>query len=286
MKNLIIILTLTILFSIFTYNTTSAEIVTDGLVSYWTFDKNDMINRTLKDVWGENNATIHGNPKSVHGKVGEAFKFDGVNDYIDLTTLEDFGEQLGKSTFEAWIKTTNSKDWMTLVNTNGDKCPYWGIHLNGDTELNGLVEIREGMVYFTTSLRRVDGRGCGGATRGSSMNIFDGEWHHLVYTLNYVIKPTGGSGGRIVYLDGVKRSTGTHGFGGNRAFFPFTAPVHLGARKTNGVTSSFFEGYIDEVRLYNHFLTADQVQQNYESRDPFNVEPKGKLATLWGKLKR
>ena len=287
MKNLIIILTLTILFPIFTYNTASAEIVTDGLVSYWTFDKGDMINRTLKDVWGENNATIHGNPKSVQGKVGEAFKFDGVNDYIDLTTLEDFGEQLGKSTFEAWIKTTNKKNWMTLVNTNGHKCPNWSIHINGDRRRhNDLIEIEKGMVYFSTSLRSIDGRSCGGATRGTSMSIFDGEWHHIVYTLHYVIKPTGGSGGRIVYHDGVKGATATHSFGGNRAFFPFTAPVHLGARKTNGVSSSFFEGYIDEVRIYNRPLTEDQVKQNYASREPFNVEPKGKLATLWGKLKR
>ena len=273
MKNALFILTFTLLFSILTYNQISAEIVTDGLVSYWTFDKNDMINKTLKDVWGENNAAIHGSPKIVTGKVGEAFKFDGINDYIDLTTLGDFGKQLGTSTFEAWIKTTNTKDWMTLINNNGHKCPSWGIHINGDMNLNKL-DMNEGVVYFLTSLRSVDGRSCGSATRGSSYPIFDGEWHHLVYTLNYIIHQGGGSGGRNVYLDGVKGSKSTHSFGGNRNFFPFTTSVYLGARKTNGIANSFFEGYIDEVR------------ENYTSRDPFNVELQGKLATLWADLKR
>lgn len=286
MKNLLCILTLTILCSVFTYHPTTAEVVTDGLVGYWTFDKNDMINRTLKDVWGKNNATIHGKPKTVVGKVGEALRFDGVNDYIDLTTLGDFGEQLGTSTFEAWIKTTNKKDWMTLINNNGHKCPNWGIHINGDMGLRG-VDMNEGVVYFTTSIGSVDGRSCGGATRGSSYPIFDGEWHHIVYTLDYIIRQgAGGSGDRYVYLDGVKGSKSTHSFGGNRAFFPFTAPVILGARKTDGTAHSFFEGDIDEVRLYNRPLTEDQVLQNYNSRDPYNVDPKEKLTILWGKLKQ
>jgi len=286
MKNQICIITLTIFFSILTFNTTSADIVTEGLVSYWTFDKNDMINKTLKDVWGENNATIHGNPKSVAGKVGEAFKFDGVNDYIDLTTLGDFGEQLGKSTFEAWIRTSNKKDWMTLINNNGDECPNWGISMNGIMRLNGF-DISEGVVYLRTSLRTVDGRSCGSAGSGSSYPIFDGKWHHFVYTIDYTIHAQGGSGDRYVYLDGVKGSKGIHSFGGgSRAFFPFTTSVILGARKTNGIANSFFDGYIDEVRLYNRPLTEDQVLQNYNSRDPFNVEPKGKLATLWGRLKQ
>lgn len=42
-------------------------IVTDGLVSYWTFDRKDMTDTTVMDVWGNNNGTIVGAPKECRG---------------------------------------------------------------------------------------------------------------------------------------------------------------------------------------------------------------------------
>ena len=119
MKNGIHFMTFAIIISIFSLHTALASIVTDGLVSYWTFDRGYITNKTVKDVWGDNNGTLIGNPKVVPGQVGEALEFDGIDDFVNLTTLGDFGGQIGTSSFEAWIKTTNKKDWMTLINTHG-----------------------------------------------------------------------------------------------------------------------------------------------------------------------
>ena len=44
-------------------------------------------------------------------------------------------------------------------------------------------------------------------------------------------------------------------------------------------------GMIDEVRLYNRPLPADEVLQNFESTEPYNIAPKGKLPTVWATLK-
>ena len=38
----------------------ASTIVTDGLVSYWTFDRGHTFDRKIKDMWGENDATISG----------------------------------------------------------------------------------------------------------------------------------------------------------------------------------------------------------------------------------
>ena len=83
--------------------------MTDGLVSYWTFDRQDITGDTVKDVWGENDGKIVGAPKIVDGQVGEALEFDGSDDYVNLTNLGNFGEQVGASTFEAWVKTDFKK---------------------------------------------------------------------------------------------------------------------------------------------------------------------------------
>ena len=286
MKSGIYFMILTIIIGIFSLRTAPASIVTDGLVSYWTFDSGYITNKTVKDVWGNNNGTLIGNPKVVPGQVGEALKFDGVDDFVNLTTLGDFGGQIGTSSFEAWIKTRNKKDWMTLINTHGVKCPSWGIELNGSNDEFGF-EIMEGTLHYNLDIEGLIG--CVDGRRGSIMGPFDGEWHHIVYTNDYMINEDGigGNGTIIIYVDGVSVSARYHGFGGNskRPFSPFTTPVYLGARKFPGKANGYFMGMIDEVRFYDRPLTAEEVIQNFQSTQPYNVAPKGKLPTVWATLK-
>lgn len=283
MKSKIYAMTFTIIIGIFSLNAVPASVVTDGLVSYWTFDKVHIINKTAKDVCGDNNGTIIGNPKVVPGQVGEALKFDGADDFVNLTTLGDFGKQIGTSSFEAWIKNSNRTDWMTLINTHGAECPSWSIELNGVNRKNQF-EIMEGTLHYYLDIGVP--RGCVGGNMGSIIGPFDGEWHHIVYTNDYTINEEGGSGKIIIYIDGVSNTISNHAFRGiNRAFSPFTAPVYLGARKFPGKAHGHFTGMIDEVRFYDRPLTADEVLQNFESTEPYNIELKGKLSTVWGALK-
>ena len=53
MKKLIFLLTFTFTITMFSHNGNTAP-VTDGLVSYWTFDRQDIDGDIVKDVWGEN----------------------------------------------------------------------------------------------------------------------------------------------------------------------------------------------------------------------------------------
>ena len=93
MKSLIYLLAITLIITIPLQNGHTQTIVTDGLVSYWTFDEQDIAGFTVKDVWGENDGKIVGNPQVVDGQVGEALEFDGANDYVNLTNLGDFGRK-------------------------------------------------------------------------------------------------------------------------------------------------------------------------------------------------
>ena len=91
MKKLMFFLILMLI--IITMNATihAATIVTDGLVSYWTFDKDDIIGKTVKDVWSENDATVMGNPTITDGYLKQGLKFDGAEDYVILTNFGNFG---------------------------------------------------------------------------------------------------------------------------------------------------------------------------------------------------
>ncbi len=283
MKKLLSLFIITTLPVLFSNQITHAEIVTDGLVSYWTFDSANIVNKTAKDVWGENNGTIMGNPKVVPGKIGEALKFDGSGDYVNLTTLGDFGGRFGQSTFETWFKTNNTTDWMTLINTHGHDCPYWGIEFNGFKNRHEF-EFIEGMMHFSISLRNEADTGCTTFGGGSTYRLNDGAWHHLAFVVDYDME--NGRGQRYIYIDNRSPGISFTSFGHDRDFFPFTDPVDLGARHYKNVAQGFFEGMIDEVRFYDRPLTEEEVQQNFESTRPYNVAPKGKLSTVWGAIKR
>ena len=176
--------------------TDAENIVTDGLVSYWTFDRDDIIGNTVKDVWGENNATIVGNPTIVNGHLKDALKFDGIKDYVNLTTLGDFGAKLDFSTVEVWIKTDYKETWTTIFKTIGRGCNnsgrmIWGIDINRKTadleELKKdpfgarIIFAEDFIQLYLASLFKNKG-GCSLSFLRGEFPISDGEWHHLVYT--------------------------------------------------------------------------------------------------------
>ncbi|MDE0087443.1 MAG: LamG domain-containing protein [Candidatus Poribacteria bacterium] len=289
MKSRIYFLVFTIIIGMFSLNTALASVVTDGLVSYWTFDNIHIIDKTVKDVWGDNNGTISGNPKVVPGHVGESLEFDGKGDFVNLTTLGEFGKQMGTFTFEAWIKTSNNTGWMTLINTHGAECPYWDIQLNGVKEGN-VFRAFPGRLFFVNSLLPKQNGECTAFLIGTTslniknrLNIYDGEWHHIVYTNEHLIEE--GKSHALVYIDTKSNAKSTGKFGDAWTSFPFTEPVHLGARNFGGKPEGFFEGIIDEVRFYDRPLTLKEIRQNFESTTPYNVEPKGKLSTVWATIK-
>ena len=139
MKKIMMLLIIIIVGLMLTVNASTKTIVTDGLVSYWTFDRDDIVNGTVKDVWGENNAIIVGNPTIVSGRVKQALKFDGIDDYVNLTNLGNFGAKLDSSTFEAWIKTDFKDEWTTLFKVRDQGNGFvagmgWGIDINRTLE--------------------------------------------------------------------------------------------------------------------------------------------------------
>ena len=60
-----------------------AQIVEDGLISYWSFDQASITGKVAKDMWGKNDATLNGDIQIVAGKLGDAVQLDGDGDYVD-----------------------------------------------------------------------------------------------------------------------------------------------------------------------------------------------------------
>src|SRR3989338_6588037 len=81
-----------------------------GLVGYWTFDGKDMANGVALDKSG-NFAT--GTPSGIAtstfyaaGKIGQALNFDGVNDYVNITSTSNL-KNISSGAVSLWFKSVN-----------------------------------------------------------------------------------------------------------------------------------------------------------------------------------
>ena len=60
------------------------EMVTEGLVGFWSFDQETIKGKIVKDIWSKNDGTIKGAPKNVKGKFGQSLSFDGRKDLVKI----------------------------------------------------------------------------------------------------------------------------------------------------------------------------------------------------------
>ena len=277
MKKLICFLTLTVTIVTFSFTAHTEPIVTDGLVSYWTFDRQDIAGDTVKDVWGKNDGKIVGAPKIVAGQVKEALEFDGSDDYVNLTNLGDFGSQVGASTFEAWVKTGFKKDWTTLFKVLDAGCNMaWAIDVNRSAKAG--FPFAEDIVHYYA--RQKSAAGCNAIAVEIEFALSDGKWHHVVFAIEDAGEPK-----ISIYMDGEAQEVIVGQEKKLDTFIPFVEPVYIGAANNRGKVERFFAGTIDEVRIYERPLTADEVTRNFESKIGLGVEPAEKLPIVWGFLK-
>jgi len=178
-----------------------------------------------------NNGTIYG-AKWVDGKVDRALEFDGVDDYVKV--LHNTSLNMAKAvTIEAWVHPEEVANYQCIVHKWDGTLSNYHLYVNP----NGYAQA--------------------GNNDGTGWRVFAGTsvvwkgWHHLVAVLNWDKNWAG------IYVDGVlenEDTTCTVGTGEN------TADVWLGERQD---LKEEFKGIIDEVRIYNRALSADEVKERY-----------------------
>ena len=175
-----------------------------------------------------------------NGKFGSALKFDGVNDYAVLTSNLDHALS-GTSTVTGWLKTNLTGGAILEQHASPST-----IHtMYGLGTYNGYY-CGNNLIYSAwDGYLGVHYRVCGGTA------VTDGNWHHFAFVKN-------GTEVIGIYVDGVNSSTRTSG-----------SPVAGGTNSNivignaNSVGSGYFNGSIDEVRIWNRSLSAAEIRQQY-----------------------
>jgi len=224
------------------YNMTKPKVATvqldKGLVGYWDFNfgKGGSIafDRTSN---GNNGRLTNMDPPndwvdSKNSKLGQALDFDGNNDYVTLpSSVNSLVSARTEITLAGWYKGTDAESFIRL---QPDSTAYIVIAWSATPK----------------SVISTDG-GTVGLSYGS-YNIQDGNWHHVAMTWK---KNT--TNGWVNYVDG--------SIANKKNSANVNLPTLIGASYlgTFDTASEFTTGKIDDVRIYNRALSADEIQRLY-----------------------
>ncbi len=214
----------------------------DNLIAYWNFD-NAGGSPYIDNIGGYNLTGI--NPSQVTGLIDKALLFDGVNDSLNLKDdvepakiFFDF-DDVPSFSIELWMKSSATpSQTMVLVGRDeeSNNSQFWlGVLTTGEV---GFF-VRD---YIPTPNSA--------SLKGGS--VLDGEWHHVVATLNAT------SDAIRLYVDKIlvdEVTQNVSNLGGNNA-------LNIGCLNMTG-EKYWYNGLLDELAFYNTPLTeADIINNN------------------------
>ena len=222
------------------------------LVGYWPFDEGT--GKETADASGNgHDGSFVGNPDWVEGKFGKALKFDGQSSYVLIPHADDISPT-EEITFAAWFKPD-----VTINPANND---YRLMSKNNDIFLLFNYEQLGNLGFL------IKDSGNTNHVVHSTINEWTaGEWYHVAGTYD---------GKELkIYINGELDATA----------------AYAGAAGTSGLDmwvgaddlTTYFDGAVDEVRLYNATLSDADIKRIMD--EPAAVRPEGKFPATWGEMK-
>lgn len=219
-----------------------------GLVGYWDMEEGS--GQTVYDKSGKGKNGTLGASSSIEasdpvfgpghnssGLVGTGMIFDGKDDYIDCGSDIDFGIT-NKFTLSAWVKPTG-------INPNPDSPEYGSSYVASFSDSSLRYQDSE-FVFRATNIDDIN------ADARSSAKELD-HWYHIVGVYN-------GTDARL-YIDGVSAADPVTLSGNVILGNPFRIGNFSGGIR-------YFQGSIDEVRVYNRVLSENEIRLLYNQKKP------------------
>jgi hypothetical protein len=241
---------------------TGGSCVSNNLVGYWKLDEG-LGNTAYDSSEYSNNGTLYngssacsGNscPQWTPGKYGNALNFNGKGSYVLIAKQSNGDSPIWRMstqvTMEAWVKIPTIGDtvgnYYGIIGCEGDD--YWaqGYDLYYDNSNNRL-----GM-----RLGWADGSKGGSGNNTFlfySVNLQDNKWHHVAGVFN---KPN-----LYLYVDGVQVNTSQS----NHVITNRECSCNIGTLgiSPTWVQNNYFNGTIDEAKLWNRSLTGAEILSEY-----------------------
>jgi len=208
------------------------------LVGHWRFDDSKGVT-ALDSSALKNNGTLVGMPSWVtEGQFNGALLFDGKKDYVTLG--KDRFNITSKLSVSLWVKVEKTNNsYQTLIQRGRYVYPFM-VQLEGNR--------------IRTAVRTIQRESSHTHYLFSVTQLAENRWYHIAITYQ--------NGKYILYIDGKQES---------KEFVNGELAVERNHVTTIGgqpaVGSSYFQGFLDDVRIYKIPLTPSQVQAIFKNQD-------------------
>ena len=227
--------------------------INDGLVAYYPFSGN-----TNDESGNGNNGTVNGATlvPDKFGNANSAYRFNGTNSFIYIGKPVPLSVAArNEITLVAWINPSvypSSDNLGMIIGSQCDQCGTAGaaIHLDGRYMHGGIpggIHFQIGLENYGWSTTSSEG------TTGVAVPL--NQWSHVVATWK-----SGNT--KKVYINGLLVTNWPTVWTGNIKYNSNTE-MDIGKQSDLG---RYFNGFIDDARVYNRALSASEVQQLYQSQ--------------------
>ena len=204
------------------------------LVLHYTFDKGSG-SKVIDHSGNRNDGTIYG-ANWTSGISGYALSFDGSDDYVDVANIEP-----NEKTVTLWYNPLNIT-------------PATSEYLAGDSFAGGTQNTKGWQIYINSASDLVFSVG-----NGTNYNKYilssiqsTNRWYFVSAVHDY------GNNNLSLYIDGnLVGSTGIVGYA--------TTGYHVNLGRYTYGSSRYFNGTIDEVRIYDRALSSQEIQAIYKA---------------------
>lgn len=213
---------------------TRTDTLTSGLIGHWTFDGKDIAGASAYDrsPVGTNTGTIYGAAKTI-GKLGQGLSFDGTSNYVNNSNI--LISNISGYTVSLWAKSDGTPHAFNMP--------------------AGYGSASEHMWYFDHNAAKDKWHYSWKRGNGTQVSIYsdstvnEGQWYHLVATNNGL--------NQYLYVDGVRQADTESSAGFDAANFSADIGTMYGS------TGYMYDGAVDDVRVYNRALSADEIKRLY-----------------------
>jgi hypothetical protein len=207
-----------------------------GLIGHWTMDDNADDTLVLDSSGNEIHGTAQENTSILHtaGIIDGALTFNGSTDYVDCGDSDAF-DFTGAFSLSAWVRPDERDSWERVVGQYDAD--------SGDGYFLGKTSTDDGVWEFVTWV-------AGSKVVIKSTSVPTGGWQFVVGTRD-------AAGTLRLYVDGVlEPQSGT-----NAGAINSSGDLLIGANYT--LTNAFFDGAIDDLKVFDRALSADEIVNMY-----------------------
>lgn len=204
----------------------------DG-VGYWPFEEGE--GETAADAVGDNDGVLSDRVSWTEGKNGTALSFD--NGFVDLQT--GVLDTLGDYSVAAWVNLADRNAIQTAVSQSGENVSGFALQYVGPDD------------RFAFTAMDADEGGTETRATGAGMPAL-GRWYHLVGVRNAHDRSI------RLFVDGTLIDDQSFCPG-----FDATGSTVIGSGLRDSLLTSYWDGAIDDVRIFDWALDEDDVVELY-----------------------